>query len=105
MGAEARFAVRHEMARTLDDVLARRTRARMLARDASADAAEAVARLVADDLGWSPEEEANKVAAYRRSVAAEADALSAAVAPAAARAAPSGWVPGALPRLTLRRSR
>ena len=34
-----RYAVRHEMARTLDDVLSRRTRARLLARDASADAA------------------------------------------------------------------
>ena len=37
--AEARYAVRHEMARTLDDVLSRRTRARLLARDASAAAA------------------------------------------------------------------
>ncbi|MGH9048787.1 MAG: FAD-dependent oxidoreductase, partial [Acidimicrobiia bacterium] len=36
--AEAVFAVRHEMATTLDDVLSRRTRARLLARDASARA-------------------------------------------------------------------
>ncbi len=37
--AEARFAVRHEMARTLADVLDRRTRARLLDRDAAAAAA------------------------------------------------------------------
>jgi glycerol-3-phosphate dehydrogenase len=52
--AEAVFAARYEMARTLDDVLARRTRASLLARDASAAAATAVARLIAPELGWSP---------------------------------------------------
>ncbi len=36
----------------MDDILSRRTRARLLARDASAQAASAVAALVADDLGW-----------------------------------------------------
>ena len=37
--AEVVYAVRAEMARTVDDVLSRRTRARLLARDASAAAA------------------------------------------------------------------
>ncbi len=69
--AEALYAVRHEMARTLDDVLARRTRARLQARDASAAAAPAAAALVADDLGWSPEETARQVAAYVALVDAE----------------------------------
>lgn len=101
VAAEARFAVRHEMARTLDDVLARRTRARLFARDASAAAADSVARLVADELGWSPEEEAEQVAAYRRSVAAEADALSHAAPLVPAQVVPSGWVPGVVPRLRL----
>jgi glycerol-3-phosphate dehydrogenase len=50
--AEAVFAARHEMACTVDDVLSRRTRARLQARDASAAAAPAVARLLADELGW-----------------------------------------------------
>jgi glycerol-3-phosphate dehydrogenase len=72
--AEALYAVRYEMARTLDDILARRTRARLLARDASAAAAPAVARLVAPDLGWTPEEAAAQAAAYQRAVAAERDA-------------------------------
>ena len=41
--AEAVYAARYEMARTLDDVLARRTRARLLGRDAAAAAAADVA--------------------------------------------------------------
>jgi glycerol-3-phosphate dehydrogenase len=69
--AEARYAVRDEMARTLDDVLSRRTRARLLARDASAAAADAVAALVAPDLGWSDAERDAQVAGYRASIAAE----------------------------------
>jgi glycerol-3-phosphate dehydrogenase len=69
--AEARYAVQDEMARTLDDVLSRRTRARLLARDASADAAAEVAVLIAPDLGWSDAERDAEVAAYRASIAAE----------------------------------
>jgi glycerol-3-phosphate dehydrogenase len=69
--AEARYAARYEMARTLDDVLSRRTRARLLARDASADAAGDVAELLAPQLGWSTAERDSQVAAYRASVADE----------------------------------
>jgi glycerol-3-phosphate dehydrogenase len=64
--AEALYAVRYEMATTLDDVLARRTRARLLDRDATAAAAADVADLVGDELGWSVAERAAQVAAYRR---------------------------------------
>ncbi|MFI5047527.1 MAG: FAD-dependent oxidoreductase, partial [Acidimicrobiia bacterium] len=49
--AEAVFAVREEMACCLDDVLSRRTRARVLDRDATAVAAPAVAALLAPELG------------------------------------------------------
>ncbi len=66
--AEAVYAVRHEMARTLDDVLSRRTRARLLARDASAAAADDVARLLAPELGWTDDDVAREVQAYRASV-------------------------------------
>lgn len=66
--AEALFAVRHEMARTVDDVLSRRTRARLLARDASAAAAERVARLIAPDLEWSDDDIEREVASYRASI-------------------------------------
>jgi glycerol-3-phosphate dehydrogenase len=72
--AEAIHAVRNEMARTLDDVLSRRTRARLFDRHASVVAAEAVALLIAPDLGWSIDRQAEEVAAYHRSCAAEAAA-------------------------------
>lgn len=68
LAAEAVYAVRHEMATTLDDIFSRRTRARLLLRDATSAAAESVAALVAADLGWSPEQQAAQVAAYRASV-------------------------------------
>ncbi len=63
--AEVVYAVRSEMAQTVDDVLSRRTRSRLLARDASADAAEEVAALMGDELGWSEAERAEQVAHYR----------------------------------------
>jgi glycerol-3-phosphate dehydrogenase len=64
--AEAIHAVRYEMAVTLDDVLSRRTRARLLARDASRDAAEDVARLLAPELGWDEARIATEADTYRR---------------------------------------
>jgi len=53
--AEAVHAVRREMALTLDDVLARRTRALILDRAASVAAAPEVAALVGAELSWGPE--------------------------------------------------
>jgi glycerol-3-phosphate dehydrogenase len=72
--AEAVYAARHEMVSTLDDVLSRRTRARLLAGEATAAAAESVAALVAPELGWSADERDRQVEAFRASVAAELDA-------------------------------
>ncbi len=69
--AEAVYAARHEMAVTLDDVLSRRTRARLLARDDSVDAALAVAALVGPELGWSEDECRRQVDGYAASVAHE----------------------------------
>jgi glycerol-3-phosphate dehydrogenase len=69
--AEAVYAARYEMARTLDDILSRRTRARLLGRDASAEAAPQVAALVAPHLGWDREEQARQVDEYRRLVEEE----------------------------------
>jgi glycerol-3-phosphate dehydrogenase len=66
--AEAGYAARHEMACTLDDVLSRRTRSRLLARDASAAAAADVAALVGPELGWDEAEQARQVTAYRASI-------------------------------------
>jgi glycerol-3-phosphate dehydrogenase len=69
--AEVIYAVRYEMAETLPDVLERRLRARLYARDASAIAAEDVARLMARELDWSEERVDSEVVAYRESVSAE----------------------------------
>lgn len=68
LAAEAVYAARHEMARTLDDVLERRTRARLLARDASAEVAERVARLLAPELGWDPVQVEQQVKSYRSAI-------------------------------------
>jgi len=51
IGAEVVWAVREEMARTLDDVLSRRLRALFLNAKAAIEMAPAVARLVAAELG------------------------------------------------------
>jgi glycerol-3-phosphate dehydrogenase len=62
--AEAVYAARHEMAVTLDDVLTRRTRARLQRREASAAVAADVAALLAPELGWSADDTADQVAAF-----------------------------------------
>jgi glycerol-3-phosphate dehydrogenase len=72
--AEAVYAARAEMARTLDDVMSRRTRARLFDREASVRAADDVAALVGAELGWSDDERRAQVAAYRDSCAHEAAA-------------------------------
>lgn len=59
--AEAVFAARYEMAHTLNDVLSRRTRARMLDRAATAAAAPSVAAIVGPELGWDDAEQARQV--------------------------------------------
>jgi glycerol-3-phosphate dehydrogenase len=72
--AEAVYAVRHEMARSLDDVLSRRTRARLLDRAATSAAAPAVARLIGPELGWDDAQIAAQVAEFRALLSAERDA-------------------------------
>ncbi len=69
--AEVVHAARHEMATTVDDVLARRTRLRLQARDASAAAAADVAGLLAAELGWDAAETTRQAEAYRASVEVE----------------------------------
>jgi glycerol-3-phosphate dehydrogenase len=66
--AEVVFAARHEMAQTVDDILSRRTRARLFARDASVAAAPHVAALLGAELGLSPQEQRAQVMAYRARV-------------------------------------
>jgi glycerol-3-phosphate dehydrogenase len=69
--ADAVFAARNEMVFSLTDVLARRTRALLLDRDAAVAAAPAVAALIAPDLGWSADEVAAQVEAFNAVAASE----------------------------------
>lgn len=62
--AEVLWHVRHEMARTVDDVLARRTRALVLDARASIEAAPVVARLLARELRRDERWAAEQVDAY-----------------------------------------
>jgi glycerol-3-phosphate dehydrogenase len=98
--AEAVFAVRNEMAMTLDDVLAHRTRARVLARDASADACDLVAALLGGELGWTPDVQATHVERYREEIEHERRALDLTAPSGAERTRQPGWVPGVRPPRT-----
>jgi len=62
--AEVIWHARHEMARTVEDVLARRTRALLLDARASIEAAPAVAALLAAELGHDEAWQASQVAAF-----------------------------------------
>jgi glycerol-3-phosphate dehydrogenase len=61
---EVVWAVREEMARRVEDVLARRTRALLLDARASVEAAPVVARLMAEELGRDRAWVETELAAY-----------------------------------------
>ena len=69
--AEAVYAVRHEMATTLVDVLTRRTRAHLFDRAATVAAAPDVAQLLATELGWDAAEAERQLADYHDLAARE----------------------------------
>ena len=60
--------MRFEMAQTLADVLERRTRSRILARDASLAAAHSTASIIGAELGWDLSREQAEVSAYQASI-------------------------------------
>ncbi len=62
--AEAVYAIRHEMATSLDDVLLRRTRAHLFDRAATVVAAPGAADLMAAELGWDPDERQRQLDHY-----------------------------------------
>jgi glycerol-3-phosphate dehydrogenase len=64
-GAEVVWATRHEMARTVEDVLARRTRALFLNARAAEAMAPEVARIMAGELGWDASRQSAETAAFR----------------------------------------
>ena len=74
--AEAVYAARYEMARSVDDVLSRRTRSRLLGRDDSALAAPEVGRLIGADLEWSATDADRSVEEYQSATVHERDAAN-----------------------------
>ena len=71
LAAEVVYAVTHEGARHLDDVLTRRTRISIETFDRGVRAARRGARLMADELGWDDARTADEVDHYLRRVEAE----------------------------------
>jgi glycerol-3-phosphate dehydrogenase len=64
VGAEIIWGARHEMSRTVDDALARRTRALLLNARAASAIAPIVARLLAEELGRDEKWEKDQVASF-----------------------------------------
>ncbi len=71
LAAEIVYACTHEGAVRLDDVLARRTRIAIEARDAGLAVAGRAAALMAPELGWDEARASQEVAQYGRAVAAD----------------------------------
>jgi glycerol-3-phosphate dehydrogenase len=66
--AEIIYAVREEMAMTIEDVLSRRTGLQLLSWRAARDAAPATGALLARELGWNAEQERGAVQAYEAKI-------------------------------------
>ncbi|BBH66686.1 FAD-dependent oxidoreductase [Actinoplanes sp. OR16] len=71
LAAEVVYAVTHEGARHLEDILSRRTRIAIETPDRGVAAARTTALLVAGPLGWSTEETEREIARYEAVVVAE----------------------------------
>jgi glycerol-3-phosphate dehydrogenase len=63
--AEVIWAVQHEMARTIEDVLARRTRVLFLNARAALEMAPTVAELMAAELGWEANGKEQQLAIFK----------------------------------------
>ncbi len=77
LAAEARFAVDHEGALHLDDVLTRRTRLSIESPDRGVSAARVVAAIMADALGWDEATVAREIDSYDKRVEAERESQQA----------------------------
>ena len=73
--AEILYAASHEGARTVDDVISRRTRIAFEARDHGVHLAQEIAEIIAPVLGWSAKDRKASVAAYEELVDRELAAL------------------------------
>jgi glycerol-3-phosphate dehydrogenase len=77
LAAEVVYAVTHEGALDLDDLLSRRTRIAIEYPDRGLAAAEKVTRLIGEHLGWHDSGREEAVRAYAELARAERDALDA----------------------------
>jgi glycerol-3-phosphate dehydrogenase len=68
---EVVWAAQAEMAQSVDDVLSRRTRARILDRQAAVECSQRVAELLGEQLGWNTEEVRRQALEFKASVTAE----------------------------------
>ena len=75
--AEVLYAATHEGARSVDDVLSRRTRISFEASDQGLSVASEVGEIIGRVLGWSKKSTAESVAEYQEQMAAQASALTA----------------------------
>jgi glycerol-3-phosphate dehydrogenase len=66
--AEVFFAVTREQARTIEDVLARRTRMTLLDPNQGRDCVEEVAGIMAPELKWSEDEKRRQIAEYHKAL-------------------------------------
>ena len=64
--AQVRYAARFELARTVEDVLSRRTRALLLDAKASLEAAPRVAQILIEELGYSQDWATSQLEQYRQ---------------------------------------
>ncbi len=67
------WAVEHELALSLDDILSRRMRLSMSRRDRGASLAARVAAIAGARLGWDAERQTSEVAQYLETVRREYD--------------------------------
>ncbi len=67
--AEIEFAAKHDLARTVDDVLARRVPLLLVSRDQGLGVCERVAAIVGAVLAWTPDHTTQMIAEYRAEVA------------------------------------
>ena len=74
--AEILYAATHEGARSVDDVLSRRTRINFEAKDQGVGVAKEVASIIGRVLGWSASESKNSVKAYENLVTTQNEALA-----------------------------
>ncbi len=74
--AEIYYAASHEGARSVDDVISRRTRIAFEAHNFGVELTEAIAEIIAPVLGWSAKERKASVAAYESLVERELAALN-----------------------------